>query len=136
MNGWTWTVGAACALAGAGLYAGFVATELTEPAVEAIVGASLAIIFSISFLLSGRRFGFLAIPALLLAAYVAYLVPAIAYAVDCPDCNFGRDNSRWPGILLPLIVFGFALVMAVSASVAGSAAGHLARVRDSRDPAT
>jgi hypothetical protein len=132
MNVWTWTAGVACALAGAGLYAGFVATELAEPCVEAIVGASLAITFSISFLLSGRRLGFLAIPALLLAAYVAYLVPAIAYAVDCPDCDFGRDNSRWPGILLPLTMFGLALIMAIASSISGTAARHLARPHHSR----
>lgn len=132
MNTWTWTGGVACALAVAGLYAGFVATELTEPAVEAIVGASLAAIFSISFLLSGRRLGFLAMPALLLAAYAAYLVPVVAYAVDCPDCAYDSELQRWPGIMLPITMFGLALAMAVSTSVAGSAAGHLARVREPR----
>jgi hypothetical protein len=136
MNVWTWTGGVACALAGAGLYAGFVATELAEPAVEAIVGASLAAIFSISFLLSGRLLGLVAMPALLLAAYVAYLVPVVAYAVDCPDCAYDRDVARWPGIMLPIVMFGLTLVMAVATSGAGSAAGRLARVRYSRDPAT
>lgn len=127
MNGWLKIAGAACALVGAGLYAGFVTAELTESGVEVIVGASLFVIFSTSFLLSGWRYGLLAIPALLVAAYGAFFVLVSMWAAECPGCSYDNDMDRWPGIMLPLVIFGLALVMALAASLAGAATGLLVR---------
>jgi hypothetical protein len=124
--------GMACALIGVGLYAGFVATDLADPGLEAAVGAALAVTFCVSFLVGGRRFGFLAIPLLMLTIYFGVLIYFTTWAAKCPDCAYDHDTNRWPGIMLPLIMYGFALVMALSVSFAGTAAGHLASRTNSR----